>query len=182
MPKGTNGVTWSRTSSALSRHSAASQLATKKPMPALPASSISSRLPPRSGDCKRSLIQICASGARTVRSQRRRPEGARGRRQRIVRNLEATTAQAGTKIGVKRQSKGPQSYAYRSLNSPESKSSEVFTPPSNSSRPTSKPSSACTTQIRSPSNGQVWGPDFGFRQNASATKPMGLYVVNFRST
>lgn len=51
-------------------------------------------------------------GARTVRSRRRRPEGAPGRRQRIVRNLEATTAQAAIKIDVKRQSKGPQSYAY----------------------------------------------------------------------
>lgn len=40
-----------------------------------------------------------------------------------------------------------------SLNSPESRSSEVFTPPSGSSRPTSVPSSTCTTETRSPSNG-----------------------------
>jgi transposase len=36
--------------------------------------------------------------------------------------------------------------------SPESRSSEVFTPPSGSSRPTSVPSSTCTTETQSPSN------------------------------
>ncbi|MCP1838593.1 hypothetical protein ACVIHI_000043 [Bradyrhizobium sp. USDA 4524] len=53
-------------------------------------------------------------GARNSSTQRRRPKGARGHRQRIVRNLEATPAQAAMKIGVKRQSKGPLSYAYAS--------------------------------------------------------------------
>src|ERR1700736_3652578 len=55
MPKCTNGAIWSRTSSAVSRHSDASQPATKKPMLVLPASSIS--LPPssQSGDCKQAL-------------------------------------------------------------------------------------------------------------------------------
>ncbi|APG14893.1 hypothetical protein BKD09_41820 [Bradyrhizobium japonicum] len=43
---------------------------------------------------------------------RHRPEGARGRRQRIVGNMEAGLARHALKIDVKRQSKGPQSYAY----------------------------------------------------------------------
>jgi hypothetical protein len=46
-------------------------------------------------------------GPRSVRSRRHRPEGARGRRQRIVRNLEATSVQAAIKVGITRQSKRP---------------------------------------------------------------------------
>jgi transposase len=69
-----------------------------------------------------------------------------------------------------------------SLNSPESKSSEVFTPPSSSSRPTSAPSSICTTKTRSPSNGLSLLTRFWLPSNASATKPTRLYVVNFRFT
>ncbi|WP_246669162.1 MULTISPECIES: hypothetical protein [Bradyrhizobium] len=58
-------------------------------------------------------MKICASGARTVRSQPRHPEDARGRRQRIVHNLEAAASRHAAQIDVKRQSsKGPQSYAY----------------------------------------------------------------------
>nr|WP_231168578.1 plasmid pRiA4b ORF-3 family protein [Bradyrhizobium sp. 41S5] len=38
-------------------------------------------------------------GPGAVQSQRDRPEGPRGRRQRIVRNLEATSAKATIKIG-----------------------------------------------------------------------------------
>src|ERR1700730_9438445 len=61
MPKCTNGAIWSRTSSAVSRHSDASQPATKKPMLVLPASSIS--LPPssQSGDCKQALVHTAAA-------------------------------------------------------------------------------------------------------------------------
>jgi hypothetical protein len=68
-----------------------------------------------------------------------------------------------------------------SLSSPESRSSEVFTPPSGSSRPTSVPSSTCTTETRSPfkwtksAETRFWLPS-----NASATKPSRLYVANFR--
>ncbi|WP_312014337.1 plasmid pRiA4b ORF-3 family protein [Bradyrhizobium sp. ERR14] len=46
------------------------------------------------------------------RSRRRRPEDARGRRQRIIRNLVAAASRHAAQIDVKRQSKGPQSYAY----------------------------------------------------------------------
>lgn len=61
-------------------------------------------------------MKICAFGACTVRSQRRRPEDARGRRQRIVQNLEAAASRHAAHIDVKRQSsKGPQSYAYSPL-------------------------------------------------------------------
>jgi len=51
----TNGAIWSRTSSANLRHSAASQPATKRPMLALPASSISSRFSLPADDCKQAL-------------------------------------------------------------------------------------------------------------------------------
>jgi transposase len=54
-----NGATWSRTSSALSRHSDASQPATKRRMPALLVSSTSSLRSSRSGDCKQALIDVC---------------------------------------------------------------------------------------------------------------------------
>ncbi|MGY4319344.1 transposase [Bradyrhizobium sp. JR3.5] len=54
-PKCTNGATWSRTSSALSRHSDASPPATKRPMPALLGSSTSSLRSSRSADCKQAL-------------------------------------------------------------------------------------------------------------------------------
>lgn len=50
-------------------------------------------------------MKICASGGRTVRSQRRRPEDARGRRQRIARNLEAAASRHAAQIDVKRRSK-----------------------------------------------------------------------------
>lgn len=66
------------------------------------------------------------------------------------------------------------------LTSPENRSSEVFTPPSGSSRPTSVPSSTCTTETRSPSNGPSPQTRFWLRSNASATKPSRLYVANFR--
>jgi hypothetical protein len=68
------------------------------------------------------------------------------------------------------------------LNSPEGRSSEVSTPPSGGSRPTSVPSSTCTTEIRSPSNGLSPQTTFWLRSNASATKPSRLYVANFRFT
>ncbi|UPT92061.1 plasmid pRiA4b ORF-3 family protein [Bradyrhizobium barranii subsp. apii] len=51
-------------------------------------------------------------GPGAVRSQRRRPEGTRSRRQRVVRHKEAAATRHANKIGVKRHSKGPQSYAY----------------------------------------------------------------------
>ena len=69
-----------------------------------------------------------------------------------------------------------------SLNSPESRSSEVFTPPSGSSRPTSVPSSTYTTETRSPSNGPSPQTRFWPPSNASATRPSILYVANFRFT
>jgi hypothetical protein len=47
-----------------------------------------------------------------VQSQRDRPEGPRGRRQRVVRHMEATASRHTAQIDVKRESKGPQSYAY----------------------------------------------------------------------
>jgi hypothetical protein len=62
-------------------------------------------------------------GLRAVRSQRRRPGCARGRRQRIVGKLEAASAHHAVKIDVKRQSKGPLSYAYDEL------ASSHLTPP-----------------------------------------------------
>ena len=40
---------------------------------------------------------------------------ARGRRQRIVRKMETASTNQAIKIDVKRQSKGPQSYAYTCL-------------------------------------------------------------------
>src|SRR6476646_4669431 len=69
-----------------------------------------------------------------------------------------------------------------SLNSPESRSSEVFTPPSGSSRPTSVPSLTCTTKTRSPSNGPSPLTRFWPLSNASVTKLSRLYVANFRFT
>src|SRR4029453_8162147 len=57
MPKCTNGAIWSRTSSANLRHSAASQPATKRPMPVLPASSISSCFSLPAGDCTQALVE-----------------------------------------------------------------------------------------------------------------------------
>src|SRR5262249_29460005 len=51
-------------------------------------------------------------GPRAVRSERHRSGGARRRRQRIIRKVDASPAQAAIKVDVKRQSKGPQSYAY----------------------------------------------------------------------
>lgn len=48
----------------------------------------------------------------TVRSQRRRPGCARGCRQYTVGKAELARAHHALKIGVKRQSKGPLSYAY----------------------------------------------------------------------
>ena len=69
-----------------------------------------------------------------------------------------------------------------SLNSPESRSSEVSTPPSGSSRPTFAPSSTCTTKTQSPSNGPSPQTRFWLPSNASATKPSRLYVANFRFT
>ncbi len=69
-----------------------------------------------------------------------------------------------------------------SPNSPESRSSEAFAPPSGSSRPTAIPSSTCTTETRSPPSGsspqiRVW-----HLSNASVTKPSRPYVANFRLT
>ncbi|MET4348893.1 transposase InsO family protein [Bradyrhizobium sp. RT9a] len=49
-----------------------------------------------------------------VRSQGRRPEDARGRRQRIVRSLEAAASRHAAQIDVNPRSRGPQSYAYYS--------------------------------------------------------------------
>ena len=69
-----------------------------------------------------------------------------------------------------------------SLNSPESRSSEVFTPPSGSSRPTSVPSLTCTIKTRSPSNGPSPLTRFWLQSNASVTKLSRLYVANFRFT
>ena len=69
-----------------------------------------------------------------------------------------------------------------SLNSPESRSSEVSTPPSDSSRPTSVPSSTCTTKTQSPSNGPSRPTRFWLQSNASAIKLSKLYVANFRFT
>jgi DDE superfamily endonuclease len=69
-----------------------------------------------------------------------------------------------------------------SLNSPESRSSEVSTAPSGSSRPTSVPSSTCTIETRNPSNGPSPQTRFWLPSNASATKPSRLYVANFRFT
>src|ERR1700682_1542539 len=57
-PKCINGAIWSRTSSAVSRHSDALQPATKKPMLALPDFSISSPLSSQSGDCKQALVDV----------------------------------------------------------------------------------------------------------------------------
>lgn len=79
------------------------------------------RCPPEDVGCAPGHQRPRPSGARTyaplgpgaVRSQRHRPEGARGRRQRIVWNLEAAPAQAAIKIGVSGNRRGPQSYAYR---------------------------------------------------------------------
>ncbi len=67
-----------------------------------------------------------------------------------------------------------------SLNSPESRSSEVFTPPSGCSRPTSVPSSTCTTEAQGPSNGPSPQTRFWLLSNASVTKLNRLYVANFR--
>lgn len=47
----------------------------------------------------------------TGHSQRRRPEGARSRRQRFVRHMETAATRDANKIGIKRHSKGPESYA-----------------------------------------------------------------------
>jgi hypothetical protein len=69
-----------------------------------------------------------------------------------------------------------------SLNSPENKSSEAFTLPSGSSRPTSVPSSTCTTKTQSPSNGPSPLTRFWLQSNASVTKLRKLYVANFRFT
>ena len=69
-----------------------------------------------------------------------------------------------------------------SLNSPENKSSEAFTPPSGSSSPTSVPSSTCTTKTQSPSNGPSPLTRFWLQSNASVTKLSRLYVANFRFT
>jgi len=69
-----------------------------------------------------------------------------------------------------------------SLNSPENKSSEAFTPPSGSSRPTSVPSSTCTTKTQSPSNRPSPLTRFWLQSNASVTKLSRLYVANFRFT
>ena len=69
-----------------------------------------------------------------------------------------------------------------SPNSPENRSSEVFTPPSGSSRPTSIPSSTCTTKAQSPSNGPSPQTRSWLPSNASATKLSRLYVANFRFT
>ena len=54
------------------------------------------------------------------------------------------------------------------------------TPPSASSRPTSVPSSNCTTITQSPSNGPSPQTRSWLPSNASATKPSKLYVANFR--
>lgn len=69
-----------------------------------------------------------------------------------------------------------------SLNSPEGKSSEVFTPPSGGSRRTCVPSSTRTTKTRTLSNGPSLPTRFWLASNASATKPTKLYAVNFRFT
>ena len=69
-----------------------------------------------------------------------------------------------------------------SLSSPESKSSEAFTPPSGSSRLTSVPSSTCTTKTQSPSNGPSPLTRFWLQSNASVTKLSRLYMANFRLT
>src|SRR3984893_4647419 len=55
MQKCTNGAIWSKTSSAISRLSDASQLATKRPIPALLDSLVWSRFSLPAGDCKRTL-------------------------------------------------------------------------------------------------------------------------------
>src|ERR1700680_2453339 len=55
IPKCTNGAIWAKTSSAISRHSDASQLATKRPIPALLDSLASSRFSLPAGDCKQAL-------------------------------------------------------------------------------------------------------------------------------
>src|SRR6266436_5526143 len=56
MQKCINGAIWSKTSSAISRHSDASQLATKRPIPALLDSLIWSRFSLPAGDCKQALV------------------------------------------------------------------------------------------------------------------------------
>src|SRR6266481_9117918 len=55
MQKSTNGANWSKTSSAISRHSDASQLVTKRPIPALLDSLVWSRFSMPAGDCKQAL-------------------------------------------------------------------------------------------------------------------------------
>src|SRR3984893_2233181 len=55
MQKCTNGAIWSKTSSAISRLSDASQLATKRPIPALLDSLVWSRFSLPAGDCKQAL-------------------------------------------------------------------------------------------------------------------------------
>jgi hypothetical protein len=69
-----------------------------------------------------------------------------------------------------------------SLSSPESRSSEVFTPPPGDSRPISVPSSIGTTKIQGPSNGPNPPTKSWLRLNASATKQSRCYVANFRFT
>src|ERR1700730_9201452 len=56
MQKCTNGAIWSKTSSAISRLSDASQLATKRPIPALLDSLVWSRFSLPAGDCKQALV------------------------------------------------------------------------------------------------------------------------------
>src|ERR1700724_3168406 len=55
MQKFTKGAMWSKTSSALPRPSDASQLATKRPIPALLDSLVWSRFSLPAGDCKQAL-------------------------------------------------------------------------------------------------------------------------------
>jgi hypothetical protein len=50
------------------------------------------------------------------------------------------------------------------------------------SRPTSVPSSTCTTKTQSPSNGPSPLTRFWLPSNASVTKLSRLYVANFRFT
>jgi hypothetical protein len=65
-----------------------------------------------------------------------------------------------------------------SLNSPERRSSEVSTPPSGSSRPTSAPSSTCTTETRSPC--QPDRPDqFSTRGRNGTARKICLSLIAF---
>src|ERR1700724_2013227 len=63
MQKCTNGAIWSKTSSAISRLSDASQLATKRPIPALLDSLVWSRFSLPAGDCKQALVHWKFAGA-----------------------------------------------------------------------------------------------------------------------